>query len=116
MESGIKLSQVDIDKIKRDKILDEIGQRDEEILDDGRVTNDVVECVPKEEQYEEDDETGRRVYKGTTDILYVKKDKREGKESIEKYLREKGLSVGLIKSILTNGFTDEYIRLYVRTN
>lgn len=115
MESGIELSQVDIEKIKRDKIRDEVGQRDEEISDDRRVMNDLVECVPKEELYERDDETRRRFYKGTTDILNVEDGKKEGKMSMEKYLREKGLSSGLIKSILTNGLTDEYIRLYVQS-
>lgn len=32
-------------------------------------------------------------------------------KSLGEHLRERGLSDGLIKSLLTNGFTDEYIRL-----
>ncbi|XP_047349998.1 uncharacterized protein LOC124949254 isoform X1 [Vespa velutina] len=111
LETGIKLSQVDIDKIKKDKIHGEIGKKDEQILDNPQVTRDIIGGVLKKEQYE-NDETRQRIYKETMDIEESKKGERK---AIEKYLREKGLSTSLIKSVLTNGFTDEYIRLLLKS-
>ncbi|XP_046822033.1 uncharacterized protein LOC124425567 [Vespa crabro] len=45
----------------------------------------------------------------------IEESKKGERKSIEKYLREKGLSTSLIKSVLTNGFTDEYIRLLLKS-
>lgn len=121
METGIKLSQVDIEKIRKDKIHDEIRKIGEEILKDHQVTvdhkdyKDIIGDVLKEEQYK-DDETWQKIYKDTKDTLDTEEKKKEERISMEKYLREKGLSTSLIKSILNNGLTDEYIRLDVRTN
>ncbi|KAL2730210.1 hypothetical protein V1477_016021 [Vespula maculifrons] len=121
LETGIKLSQVDIEKIRKDKIHDEIKKIGEEILKDHQVTvdhkdyKDIIGDVLKEEQYK-DDETWQKIYKDTKDTLDTEEKKKEERISMEKYLREKGLSTSLIKSILNNGLTDEYIRLLKALN
>nr|XP_050851261.1 uncharacterized protein LOC127064367 isoform X1 [Vespula vulgaris]XP_050851262.1 uncharacterized protein LOC127064367 isoform X1 [Vespula vulgaris]XP_050851263.1 uncharacterized protein LOC127064367 isoform X1 [Vespula vulgaris]XP_050851266.1 uncharacterized protein LOC127064367 isoform X1 [Vespula vulgaris]XP_050851267.1 uncharacterized protein LOC127064367 isoform X1 [Vespula vulgaris]XP_050851268.1 uncharacterized protein LOC127064367 isoform X1 [Vespula vulgaris]XP_050851269.1 uncharac len=121
LETGIKLSQVDIEKIRKDKIHDEIRKIGEEILKDHQVTvdhkdyKDIIGDVLKEEQYK-DDETWQKIYKDTKDTLDTEEKKKEERISMEKYLREKGLSTSLIKSILNNGLTDEYIRLLKALN
>ncbi|KAF7398691.1 hypothetical protein HZH66_006588 [Vespula vulgaris] len=121
LKTGIKLSQVDIEKIRKDKIHDEIRKIGEEILKDHQVTvdhkdyKDIIGDVLKEEQYK-DDETWQKIYKDTKDTLDTEEKKKEERISMEKYLREKGLSTSLIKSILNNGLTDEYIRLLKALN
>ncbi|XP_043669750.1 uncharacterized protein LOC122629919 isoform X2 [Vespula pensylvanica] len=121
LETGIKLSQIDIEKIRKDKIHDEIRKKGEEILKDHQVTidhkdyKDIIGDVLKEEQYK-DDETWQQIYKDTRATLDTEEKKKEERISMEKYLREKGLSTSLINSILNNGLTDEYIRLLKALN
>ncbi|KAL2712274.1 hypothetical protein V1478_017797 [Vespula squamosa] len=133
LETGIKLSQVDVEKIKKDKIQDAIRKRgehisedeirktSEQILEEDQVIidrkdhKDIFRDVVKEKRYK-DDEMQQKMYEDTMDTLDIKKRKEEEKMSIEKYLREKGLSTSLVKTLANNGLTDEYIRLLKALN
>ncbi|KAI4504362.1 hypothetical protein M0802_000833 [Mischocyttarus mexicanus] len=100
LKSDIKLSQVDLDKIKEDKI-EEISKKDKRILPkDLHVTIDVIRNVPRKNK-----EKVKNI------LLRDDKRKRINEKSLREHLRDIGLSDSLIKALLTNGFTDEYIRL-----
>ncbi|KAI4493603.1 hypothetical protein M0804_001779 [Polistes exclamans] len=99
LKNNIKLSQVDLGEIKKDKIV-EISNEGEQILED-------LHRATKDANKNED----ARKNKEQNNILESGNKKKIKEKSLGEHLRERGLSDSLIKSLLTNGFTDEYIRL-----